>query len=145
MELNKNSSNITDDELSIGTIEELYAKRLVMGKYTFRIRPNLHGKELFMLVNTFGVTLDSQNKVKSMQSIFNNFGANYDLAFDYFEYSKNSIDFMPLVINGVCQVEEVEKNVIMMYQLFIHLQTFAVLFTEISQRQLEDTKPSGNI
>ena len=140
MELNKQktSDKNVEEEFSIKTIEDLYKKTLKIGKYTFRIKNGLKGKELFMLTNTFGITVDDKNTLKSMRDIFQTFGENYEIALNYFEYSINGVDFVPLLINNLCQVPEIETNVAFMYQLFIHLQVFAVLFTEISQQQLND-------
>lgn len=141
MELNKikkDTEELENTNFEVKTIDELYDKTLELGKYVFRIKRGLKGKELFILTNTFGITVENNTKIKSMQEMFNTFGENYDLAFSYFEYSINKTNFVPLLINGICQVPELETNVAMMYQLFTHLQIFAVLFMEISQRQLEN-------
>lgn len=140
MKRNEDSEINTDKEFDIKNIEDIYKRKLEIGKYIFRIKPNIKGKELFMLTNTFGITVENatsqKSKIKSINEIFKTFGDNYDLALSYFEYSINGVDFLPLVINEICQVPEVETNVAIIYQLFVHLQMAAVLFMEISQQQL---------
>ena len=134
-------SESTKAEINITTLEEAFARTVKLGKYTFRIKQNLKGKELFNLINTFGFSekLDMNLKPEEMmKAVFDNFGTHFDEAMGYIEYSIDGIKFYPTVLNGMYQVREVETNVYMMYQLLSFVYEAILLFTEISQRQLED-------
>lgn len=147
MELNNISTTSekseTKAEMNITTLEEAFARIVKIGKYNFRIKQNLKGKELFNLVNTFGFSEKLDTSVKPedlMKSVFDNFGNHFDDAMGYIEYSLDGIKFYPVVLNCIYQVREVETNVYMMYQLLSFVYEAILLFTEISQRQLDDMK-----
>ena len=146
------------EELKKTTIEEVFAKTLKIGNYTFRIRP-VKGKELFILTNTFGfgggsvkIKVNGKNKdikdiseddyeivdTDSMKAIFEQFGDNYDLFMSYLQFSINGRDFVDLVINGIYQVPVVETNIAVMYQLMFFVYQAVILFMHISQQQLKD-------
>lgn len=146
------------EEIKKLTIDEVFAKTIKIGNYTFRIRP-VKGKELFVLTNTFGfsgsevsvkvngkkrdiksATQDDYEIIDSdtMKAIFEQFGDNYDLFMSYLQFSINGKDFIDLVVNGLYQVPIVETNIAVMYKLMFFVYQAVVLFMHISQQQLAD-------
>ena len=158
MNMNKPNEDNELEEMRKLTIDEVFAKTLKIGNYTFRIRP-VKGKELFVLTNTFGfsgsdVAIKLNGKKKdiknvteddveiidgeSMKAIFEQFGDNFDLFMSYIQFSINGRDFVDLVINGIYQVPMVETNITVMYKLMFFVYQAVVLFMHISQLQLAD-------
>ena len=158
MNMNKPNADNELEEMRKLTIDEVFAKTIKIGNYTFRIRP-VKGKELFILTNTFGfsgsevsvkingkkkdiknVTADDYAIVDTdtMKAIFEQFGDNYDLFMSYLQFSMNGKDFVDLVINGIYQVPIVEENIMIMYKLMFFVYQSVVLFMHISQQQLAD-------
>lgn len=161
MDMNINKPDNTEkelEELKKLTIEEVFAKTIQIGRYTFRIRP-VKGRDLFVLTNTFGfsgsdviVKINGKKKdikkineddyqvidTSSMKEIFEQFGENYDLFMKYLQFSINGRDFTDLVINGIYQVDLVETNIMVMYKLMFFVYQAVTLFMYISQQQLTD-------
>lgn len=136
------SENV-EEKINITTMEEAFARTMQEGSYTFRIKQGLKGKALFRLVNTFGFTekiQENPNPEKMFKSVFDKFSENFDEALSYLDYSIDGKQFYPLVINGVYQLSLVETNIQLMYKLLLFIYEAIVLFTEISQRQLDDMK-----
>ena len=161
---NKNAEKTEFDKIGqnakndLTTMEQVFAKELKIGKYTFRIK-HLKGARLFQLVNTFafsGTTTiikmsGEQRKVENvgtdeyqyidnstMEDIFNQFGNHFDFAMSNIEFSKNGKDYNDLIINGLYQVQEVEENISVMYKLMFFIYQAVMLFMSISRQQLED-------
>lgn len=137
------ASNNVEEKIDITTMEEAFARTLKVGTYTFRIKQGLKGKALFNLVHKFGFSDKIQENLdpaSMSKAIFDQFGGEFDEALSYMEYSIDGIKFYPLVINGVYQVNLVETNIQLMYKLLLFIYEAIVLFTEISQRQLDDMK-----
>lgn len=154
-EIEKIGENAKED---LTTMEQVFAKELTIGRYTFRIK-KLKGAKLFQLVNTFAfsgtttiVKMGAEKKKvenvgtdeyqyidnSTMEDIFNQFGNHFDFAMGNIEFSLNKKDYTDLIINGLYQVPEVEENISIMYKLMFFIYQAVMLFMSISRQQLDD-------
>lgn len=136
MNLTQEEKKIDDD---IKTVSQVFERVMDIGNYKFKLKP-LKGKELFVLVNTFGLSggaVDIKSVDDAMVEVYKNFNNCYDLAMENILFSTNNGEFFPLVINGVYQLEVAETNIAIMYKLLFFVYEAVMLFTQISQQQLE--------
>lgn len=136
MQLTQEEKVIDDD---IKTVSQIFERVLDIGNYKFKLK-QMKGKELFTLVNTFGLSgraVDVKSVDDAMVEVYRNFNNCYDLAMENILFSTNGGEFYPMVINGVYQFELAETNVAIMYKLLFFVYEAVILFTQISQQQLE--------
>lgn len=128
-------------ELDVNKVEEKDVKtafdnKLVIDKYTFRLK-KLKGHALFSLVNSFrkvAIKNNDNDDDESYSLMLDSIDDNYDIAMNSLEWSMNGVDFSPLYINGVCQVDFVETDVVSMYKLLSFVFESVMVFMSISQR-----------
>jgi hypothetical protein len=136
MQLTQEEKVIDDD---IKTVSQIFERVLDIGNYKFKLK-QMKGKELFTLVNTFGLSgraVDVKSVDDAMVEVYRNFNNCYDLAMENILFSTNGGEFYPMVINGVYQFDLAETNVAIMYKLLFFVYEAVILFTQISQQQLE--------
>lgn len=140
--IDKTTQETQENENDTENIEELFNKPLEIGGYIFKLKKGIKGKDLFKLTNMvqFEDFESTKDGADVMQKTFNKFADNFEYVLSFIEYSIDNSTFLPLMVNGICQVSVVETNIIIMNSIFALIFEKISLFFSISQRQLQDTK-----